>query len=359
MAQLFISYRTSDGKDKATALARDLGALFGDQQVFLDKDDLRAGVRWRDEIARTLRTQPVLLLLLTPQLLAATDDHGQLRIADPADPVRRELTDALAGGAHLIPLLCDGLVAPPQAADLPAPFNRLGEFTWRQLRAYDWAHDVQRLVDDLRALGIAPAEQGAPNDAATSDPDPAARRRWLLPAAAAALLMALGVGWYALQPIAPTTPAPQPPSTTVSAAKPSTNYPADVSGTWLATLAPDETLSLSLRQSGEQVELNSRPVPISQRADWADYRRFWRERFGSELDFITYRGQGSASSRPGDDLVIDVALQIVSSPGDTLVDSGNLHATLNPEGTRMAGTLWLNSKQAERPLRLERTPKAN
>jgi hypothetical protein len=45
MAQLFISYRSSDGRDKATALARDLGALYGDAQVFIDKDDLRAGVR--------------------------------------------------------------------------------------------------------------------------------------------------------------------------------------------------------------------------------------------------------------------------------------------------------------------------
>jgi hypothetical protein len=132
MAQLFISYRSSDGRDKATALARALGALYGDQQVFLDKDDLRAGVRWRDEIASTLKQQPVLLLLLTPQLLAACDDRGQLRIDDPADPVRREVADALAGGAHIIPLLCDGVTAPPPAADLPPPFNRLGEFTWRR-----------------------------------------------------------------------------------------------------------------------------------------------------------------------------------------------------------------------------------
>ena len=33
MPKLFISYRTADGKDKAAALARDLGAVFGDTQV--------------------------------------------------------------------------------------------------------------------------------------------------------------------------------------------------------------------------------------------------------------------------------------------------------------------------------------
>ena len=42
-ARIFISYRTADGVDKATALARDLGVVFGDEAVFLDKDDLRGG----------------------------------------------------------------------------------------------------------------------------------------------------------------------------------------------------------------------------------------------------------------------------------------------------------------------------
>jgi hypothetical protein len=316
MAQLFISYRSSDGRDKATALARDLGALYGDAQVFIDKDDLRAGVQWREEIAATLKQQPVLLLLLTPQLLAASDDHGKRRIDDPADPVRREVADALAGGAHLIPLLCDGVTAAPPAAELPAPFNRIGEFTWRPLRAYDWEHDVRRLVDDLQALGIAPA---APLKASAPAPATAQRsvggtRRRRLVAGMAAAAVALGIGGYTLR-LAPT------PSST------------DVSGSWSATLAPDETLSLSLRQTGDQVELNSRPVPISRRADWADYRSFWRERFGSELDTVSYRGKGSASTLPGEQLVVDIALQIVSTPGDVLVDTGNLHATIAADGS--------------------------
>jgi hypothetical protein len=343
MAQLFISYRSSDGSDKATALARALGALYGDQQVFLDKDDLRAGVRWRDEIASTLKQQPVLLLLLTPQLLAACDDRGQLRIDDPADPVRREVADALAGGAHIIPLLCDGVTAPPPAADLPPPFNRLGEFTWRPLRAYDWEHDVRRLVDDLQALGIAPAQPAAMAAAAAARRSVGeARRRWLVAAMTAIVALALGIGGYALQ----AARVAAPPSNT------------DATGSWSATLSPDETLSLSLRQTGDQVELNSRPVPISQRADWAEYRSFWRERFGSELDTVTYRGKGSASALPGEQLVVDIALQIVSTPGDVLVDTGNLNATITADGSTMAGTLWLNGKQLERPLRLAREPGA-
>ena len=104
-ARLFISYRTSDGADKATALARDLGRVFGDAMVFLDKDDLAGGSAWRDEIGRAIGRRPVLLLLLTPDLLGARAADDRLRIDDPADPVRRELEVALAAVARVIPVL--------------------------------------------------------------------------------------------------------------------------------------------------------------------------------------------------------------------------------------------------------------
>jgi hypothetical protein len=339
--RLFISYRTSDGRDKATALARDLGARFGDEQVFLDKDDLRAGVLWREEIARTIAGRPVLLLLLTPQLLAATDQAGELRIAHPDDPVRREVAAALAAGAHLVPLLCDGVPAPPAAAALPAPFDRLGDFTWRPLRAYDWQHDVERLIADLIALGVVPADTPATSHA--SRPAPAAgvaRRSWLAGALAVVVLAALAVGWYALSP-------PSSPPTPGSSA-------AGLTGDWLATLAPDERVTLALRQSGNDLALGSRPVDISARSDWQDYRRFWRERSASELNAIAYRGQGTTHVAPDGRTVIDVALEIVSSPGEEQIDGGNLRATVNADGSAMDGRLWLNSEQAERPVRLAR-----
>jgi len=56
--RVFISYRTSDGADKATALARELGA------------------------------RPVLLVLVTPQYLDALDAQGRRRIESPDDSVR-------------------------------------------------------------------------------------------------------------------------------------------------------------------------------------------------------------------------------------------------------------------------------
>ena len=108
-ARVFISYRTSDGVDKATALSRDLDALFGEDQIFLDKDDLPAGSRWRDVIARTLHASPILLVLITPNYLDASDSAGKRSIERDDDPVRGELEAGLAAEAHVIPLLCDGV----------------------------------------------------------------------------------------------------------------------------------------------------------------------------------------------------------------------------------------------------------
>jgi len=43
MNRIFISYRSSDGFKDATRLAADLNRVFGSDQVFFDKQDLRGG----------------------------------------------------------------------------------------------------------------------------------------------------------------------------------------------------------------------------------------------------------------------------------------------------------------------------
>jgi TIR domain len=350
-ARIFISYRTADGMDKAVALARDLGRVFGDDSVFLDKDDLRGGSAWRDEIGRTLEAQPVLLLLLTPLLIEAVGPDGKLRIADPNDPVSRELRSAMDVGAQVIPLLCDGLAAPPDASHLPEPFNRIGELTWRKLRAYDWAHDVARIVDDLRAFGVAPAHPPAatPPAHAPAPPRPTGgATRMALAALVAAL--ALGGAWWLLGGRAPGASAPAPVASTAGAR-------AALEGRWNASLSRGEQVVVVVSQSGDRLTLASEPIAIATRSDWAEYRAFWRERTGSDLNAVMYRGEGLLVSDPGVAPRIDIALTVMPSPGPAeAVDGGNLSATLAPDGRSLAGTIWLNSLQAEQPASLTRLP---
>lgn len=358
-AQIFISYRSVDGMDKATALARDLGAVFGPEQVFLDKDDLSGGSAWRDEVQSAIEQQPVLLLLMTPQLLGATSASGTLRIAEPDDPVRREVSAALGAGARLIPVLCDGLDTPPDAKQLPAPFNRIGELTWRRLRAYDWAGDVQRIVQDLVSAGVTPSR--APSTAAHSPaipsanpvpvapgatplialPPPSTRRHALGLGLSGAALALLAVGWLWHSAQRPSGPAAD-----LAAG--------DVSGQWATRWVRDETLTLHLQQAGETVTLASTPVPIDTREDWAAYRESWRARTGTELKQVAYRGVGTVGRLPGLPLAIDIAVRVVALPSEEPLDSGNLSASLGSDGRRLVGTLWLNGEQAEHSAELTR-----
>ena len=331
-ARIFISYRTADGADKATALARDLGRVFGDDAVFLDKDDLHGGALWAQAVADALGAKPVLLLLVTPQLFDATDADGRRRIDDPDDPVRREIATALAAGAALIPVLCDGVPALPPDDALPPPLAGLADRTWRRLRAYDWAADVARLVADLHAHGIAPAAR--------------ARRRGLRWGAAGVALLALGgaAAWWAQR-------APDRADASRGSAGASRS---GLGGTWAGLLGPDPVRVRTARgrraaDAGQRADrhplarrLGRLPALLAASAPGSRARRRLR-----------LRGDGTLRTGPGTPPVIDMALTVLTLPDETVVDGGNLTATLGPDG-RLRGTRWLNSTQRSLPAELVR-----
>lgn len=335
--RIFISYRTADGVDKATALARDLGEVFGDEAVFLDKDDLRGGSAWRNEIHAALGTQPVVLLLVTPLLLSAVDTHGGIRIADDDDPVRKELQDALAAGAGIIPILCDGLDDVPDASRLPPPFDRIGELTWRRLRAYDWDNDIERLVDDLKAFGIPRLVRGRrAGDAPSMDHYARTRRRVAVMVAALVGTGVLGAAWWWSREARPDS----------------------LAGTWEGQLWHGEQVTVVLAEAGTAVSLSSKPVAIADRADWAEYRRFWREQGNGDLTAIQYRGDGRRIQTPGSPTALDIALQVLPAPETAAgaIDSGNLSLRLAADGKTLIGRIWLNSAQADQAAVLTRLP---
>jgi hypothetical protein len=144
---VFLSYRTSDGATTATALARDLARAFGDDAVFLDKDDLYGGRSWRGEIGKALRARPVLLVLMTREMF------DEQRIANDDDPVRREIERTIKAGGDILPVACDSFDASRVSfRTLREPFPLLRDLTWRKLRDYDWQGDVERIVRDIKAL---------------------------------------------------------------------------------------------------------------------------------------------------------------------------------------------------------------
>ena len=358
-ARVFISYRTSDGVDKATALARDLDALFGQEQIFLDKDDLPAGSRWRDEVARALHDAPILLVLVTPNYLGARDADGKRCIEREDDPVRDELAAAIAANAHVIPLMCDGVVETPSAGSLPAPFNQLSERTWRRLRAYDWREDLARLGEDLRALGIVPRTTPAPLGsaplplAALEEVEVAAARlgigRRLALLGGAVLLVGGGVAAWRWQE--------------KKAASLAGRWRANIGKKGASSSRDGEIVNVTIEQSGVSLRVASSAVDIEQDPDWQKYRAFWKERFGQPLNKVFYRGEGvlqrdevtAPDAPPGPRRVL-LSVHVDPPEGGDPIDTGALRGTIDPDGSRIRARLWLNSEQGERVVDLRREP---
>jgi hypothetical protein len=170
MNRIFISYRSSDGKKDANRLAEDLNRVFGDEQVFFDKHDLQGGEAWRSAIGDTLGQRPVVLLLMTPDLIAAAHPEGGRRVDQADDPIRMEVVAAHGHGALIVPLLTEGMVMPGRAL-LPPDLHFLAEAHALKLRTDDWTHDLQRLVADLTRHGVEPraaAPVAAPAQSLTS-----------------------------------------------------------------------------------------------------------------------------------------------------------------------------------------------
>jgi hypothetical protein len=401
-SRVFISYRSSDGADKATALARDLDALFGNEQVFLDKDDLPVGARWRDAIAGALHGAPILLVLITPNYLGALDDKGQRCIERDDDPARDELGLGLAAGAHIVPLLCDGVSAMPPASELPKPFDQLCELQWGRLRAYDWREDLARLADTLRALGLTPrlaATSLSAGDIASSSTQPTTAPMPLedlvvaAPRAAAVSngrrlvlgaggLVALGLaGWGAMRW--------------------RRRLAVNLSGVWRvkigargATSARDgEPMSVTLVQEGDVLRFTSDAVDVTHSSDWENYRDFWKQRYGVELRRVFYRGEGQVLADQDDGSVaesavtaaasdapasgsrsadrafdkpatwpqgaikrrVEIAVHIYAAGGDReAIDGGTLRGIVDADDQRIRGRLWLNSEHADRSIDLRR-----
>ncbi len=158
-AQIFISYRRADSQARAERLHDALAAMLGEERVFLDREDIGQGDRWRDTIARQVDKANVVLALIGPQWLhelKARSDAG----AD--DVLASELARALqTPGKTVLPMLIDDTVM-PSAPELPAALALLAERQAAPLRQAHFDADVCALLLTLHtpwsvALGWAAA----------------------------------------------------------------------------------------------------------------------------------------------------------------------------------------------------------
>ena len=126
MTAIFVSYRQADAKAWAISLRDDLAAVFGEDQVFLDKDALQVG-NWREQIQHQLGRAKVVLVVIGPRWLTVADEQNRPRIHLDDDVHRQEVALALnQSGLTVIPVLVDE-ASMPRAEQLPQDLRKLSD----------------------------------------------------------------------------------------------------------------------------------------------------------------------------------------------------------------------------------------
>ena len=159
---IFVSYRRQETSHLAGRLYDRLADRFGEGQVFIDVDTIEPGVDFAEEIFRAVAACQVLLAIIGPAWLTATDERGRRRLDDPDDIVRLEIEAALARGVRVIPILVEGAVMPGRQ-DLPESLAGLARRNALLIRHESFRYDAGRLVTAIeRILAPAPGTAAAP-----------------------------------------------------------------------------------------------------------------------------------------------------------------------------------------------------
>lgn len=148
---VFINYRSSDSDGYGALVYSELSRRLGPDLVFLDNESIPAGSDFVAHLLHRVRDASIVLAIIGDRWLTAADTNGRRRIDDPADWIRRELAEAFAAGATVVPLLVD-VATMPTETQLPDDIAQLGRCQFRRLRQREARADIARLVSDLMTI---------------------------------------------------------------------------------------------------------------------------------------------------------------------------------------------------------------
>lgn len=151
LGAIFVNYLRHDTEGESGCLFDELVSRFGERSVFMDVVALEAGRDFPKAIDESVAGCGVLLAMIGPSWLNATNDNGEGRLEDPNDFVRMEIAAALKRDIAVIPVLVRGAKM-PRADQLPADLRDLAYRNCVELTHVRWKSDVQVLVSALRTL---------------------------------------------------------------------------------------------------------------------------------------------------------------------------------------------------------------
>lgn len=146
--KIFINYRHEDGAAHARNIHERLARVFGASGVFMDVDDLLAGMRFDKELEKALARCDLLLAVIGPrwlELLAARAASGE------RDYVREEIAAALTRGIIVVPVLVDHATL-PRAGDLPEEILGLVLHQKHDITHERFGRDMGDLIAAIKAV---------------------------------------------------------------------------------------------------------------------------------------------------------------------------------------------------------------
>ncbi len=117
----------------------------------MDIDTLEPGEDFVEAIERVVGTCEVLIAMIGPRWLNATDASGHQRLDNPQDYVRLEIATALDRKIRVIPVLVDGAHM-PRSSDLPDDLTKLVQRNAFEIDVNRRRQDLDRLVDNLNKI---------------------------------------------------------------------------------------------------------------------------------------------------------------------------------------------------------------
>jgi TIR domain len=147
--KVFINYRRDDSIAAAGRLHDRLAQAFGRRHVFMDVDNIPAGVDFQAHLDARIADCDVVLVIIGPEWLNITDQKGHRRIDNAEDFVGAEIAAALERQIRVIPVLVDGAHMPP-ANELPERLRPLTRRNAVEVRNTQFGSDAERLIKKMR-----------------------------------------------------------------------------------------------------------------------------------------------------------------------------------------------------------------
>src|SRR5215831_10082603 len=176
-AKVFINYRREDTAPYAGRLYDHLTAHFGEDQVFIDIDQIEPGEDFVEVINRKVGTCDIALVAIGPNWLRPIEASGKRRLDDEEDFVRMEIVAALQRKIRVIPVLVGGAQM-PRKQDLPEALASLSRRNAIELSETRFHADVNRLIEAIEKSFAAPGKKAELTATpAAPMPEPAAVRQ--------------------------------------------------------------------------------------------------------------------------------------------------------------------------------------